>query len=136
RRLMVTYLEEVDEYVRALDRDLLALENARGAARQELVNVVFRAIHSLKGASRAVTVPAVERACHALEHKLSAVRDGEAQLAPALVELLFATVDAIRDAARRLHAGAPLSGAPIELLLPRLEGADAAAPTPVATPCA
>ncbi|HEY6175198.1 MAG TPA: Hpt domain-containing protein, partial [Kofleriaceae bacterium] len=72
RRLMVTYLEEVDEHIRALDRDVLALEAAPpGPAQQALVNVVFRAMHSLKGASRAVSVHIVERACHALEHRLA-----------------------------------------------------------------
>jgi len=129
RRLMTTYLEEVDEHVRALDRDLLALETAaEGPARQALVNVVFRAMHSLKGASRAVSVATVERACHALEHKLAPVREASEPLAPGLIELLFAAVDALRDAAGRLRDGGSLAGTPIEALAARLTGDEVAAP--------
>src|SRR5215467_3289284 len=129
RRLMVTYLEEVDEHIRALDRDVLALEAAPpGPAQQALVNVVFRAMHSLKGASRAVSVQVVERACHALEHRLAPVREGAEPLAPELIELLLAAVDALRDAARRLRDGGGLAGSPIEQLAARL--AEQAATSP------
>lgn len=128
RRLMVTYLEEVDEHIRALDRDLLALEAApAGPGQQALVNVVFRAMHSLKGASRAVSVQVVERACHALEHRLAPVREGSEPLTPELVELLFAAVDALRDAAGRLREARDLAGAPVEALVARLAGGDAPA---------
>jgi chemotaxis protein histidine kinase CheA len=50
RRLMVTYLEEVEEHVRALDESLLQLEQApEGADQKQLVQVLFRSVHSLKG---------------------------------------------------------------------------------------
>ena len=52
--LMATFLEELDEHVRALNRDLLALEqNPSAADRAELWKVLFRSAHSLKGAARA-----------------------------------------------------------------------------------
>ena len=131
RRLMVTYLEEVDEHIRALDRDVVALEAAPpGPAQHALVNVVFRAMHSLKGASRAVSVETVERACHALEHRLAPVREDGEPLTPELVELLFAAVDALRDAASRLRDGGGLAGSPVEQLVARLASAD----PPIAAP--
>jgi two-component system chemotaxis sensor kinase CheA len=135
RRLMQTYLEEVDDQLRALDPQLLALEAAAdGPARHELVHLVFRAMHSLKGASRAVSVHAIERVCHALEHRLDAVREGSAPLAPPVIEMLFAAVDAIRDAVGRLRGGASLAGSPIEALLPQVS--EAAAPEPPAATAA
>jgi two-component system chemotaxis sensor kinase CheA len=138
RRLMATFLDEVDEQVRALDRDLLAVESAPdAAARQGLINLVFRAVHSLKGAARAVSVDPIERVCHALEHRLSAVREAAAPLTPELVEQLFAAVDALRDAAGRLRDGASLAGSPIEALQQRLDEPSAtAAPAEAAPPAA
>ncbi|HEU4578783.1 MAG TPA: response regulator [Polyangiaceae bacterium] len=128
RRLMVTYLEEVEEHVRALDESLLQLEQApEGADQKQLVQVLFRSVHSLKGASRAVSVEPVEQLCHSLESELHPIREGQGQVPPALVQRLFAAVDAIRDAGARLRAGETLSGAPIEALRARAAGAVRAA---------
>ena len=135
RRLMVTFLEEVDELIRALDRDVLALETApAGEPRQALINVVFRAMHSMKGAARAVGVATVEQTCHALEHQLSPVRDGAQPMSPELVELLLAAVDALRDAAARLRDGSGLAGSPIDQLAARLAGGNGAPATAAAAP--
>jgi two-component system chemotaxis sensor kinase CheA len=128
RRLMVTYLDEVEEHVRAMDKSLLELEQANeGPPQQQLVQVLFRSVHSLKGASRAVSVGEVEQVCHSLENELHPVREGHTKLPPVLVERLFAAVDAIRDAGARLREGKKLSGAPIELLLSRRGGRQPAA---------
>jgi two-component system chemotaxis sensor kinase CheA len=122
QRLMATFLGELEEHARALNRDLLALEKTpQGPARAELCKTLFRSAHSLKGAARSVTVAPVETACHRLEAILADVRDGLTP-SPELFQLLFATVDAIEDAGRRLREGRPLDG-PLAALLPRLERA-------------
>ena len=55
KQLMATFLDELDENVRALNRDLLALEkDPDGPRRSELLRSLFRTAHSLKGAARAV----------------------------------------------------------------------------------
>ncbi len=53
-QLMTTFLGELEEHVRALNRDLLALEkNPTGdeRARSERLKELFRTAHSLKGAA-------------------------------------------------------------------------------------
>lgn len=123
RQLLAIYLEEVEEYVAAMNRDLLALEQATAAGRRaELIRNLFRAVHSLKGASHAVAVPSVADACHGLESVLAGVRDGERALTVELVELLFAAADAIGETAGRLRRGDSLEGAPLAGLLPRIAG--------------
>src|SRR5438046_2163015 len=99
RRLMATFLEELEEHVGALNRDLLALEKeADPARRADLLQGLFRSAHSLKGAARSVNVDPIESACHLLEDILTAARDGTTALAPDGFSLLFATADAIEEA--------------------------------------
>src|SRR3546814_14163473 len=77
RRLMATFLDELQDHVRALERDLLVLEKETDpAAKIELYNVLFRTAHSLKGAARSVNVGVVEAACHRLEEIFASMRDG------------------------------------------------------------
>jgi len=55
RRLMETFVAELEEHVRSLNADLLLLEKApQDAQRAECVVRIFRAAHSLKGAARSV----------------------------------------------------------------------------------
>src|SRR5947199_267336 len=62
---MTTFLEELEEHVGALNRDLLALEKGpAGPERAERLTTLFRTAHSLKGAARAVNVTVIESACH------------------------------------------------------------------------
>jgi two-component system chemotaxis sensor kinase CheA len=137
-RLMRTFLEELDEHVAALEQNALALERAsEGRDRGELVQTLFRTVHSLKGAARSVEVRRIERVCHRLETQLSPLRDGAVEPSEGLVELLLEAGDALGDAGRRLRAGVSLDGSPLDALHARLEGRQAApsqAAPPPATP--
>lgn len=124
RRLMATFLEELDEHVRALNRDLLELEKeTSGAGRSARLTALFRTAHSLKGAARSVNVGLLESACHALEEILAAARDGRVKLDAGRVSLLFAAIDGIEEAGMRLREEQDLGGAPLAQLLPQLEAA-------------
>ena len=121
QRLMATFVAELDEHVRALDRDALALEKAAGAERDELTKSLFRTVHSLKGAARSVGLDVVAGACHALEELLASARDRQLELGGDDVQLLFALADALRDAGDRLRDRSGLDGSPIADLLARLD---------------
>ena len=120
--LMATFLEELGEHVRALNRDVLAMERGPSAAdRAELWKLLFRSAHSLKGAARSVNVELIERACHHLEEILSSARDGQLTFTPDLFALLFETADAIENAGLRLREQQSLDDSPLAEMLPRLE---------------
>jgi two-component system chemotaxis sensor kinase CheA len=124
QRLMATFLEELQEHVAALNRDLLALEeDPGGEARAQRLKALFRGVHSLKGAARSVNVGVVETACHHLEEVLAAVRDGRMDLTAELFALLFGTADAIEEAGMRLREQQDLGEGPLAVLLPQLEAA-------------
>jgi two-component system chemotaxis sensor kinase CheA len=127
QRLMATFLVEMGEHVRALNRDLLALEKEEApSARADLVTTLFRSAHSLKGAARSVNVTVVESACHQLETILASARDGTLTIGPDLFRLLFEAADAIEDAGKRLGEKEALEAAPLAKLLPRLKAASRA----------
>src|SRR5437763_8050039 len=137
QRLMATFLEELEEHVRTLNQELLALEKGPPAEeRARRLKGLFRAAHSLKGAARSVNVQLIEGACHRLEEILAAARDGVLTLTPEHFALLFATADGIEEAGMRLREQQDLSEAPLADLLPRLEAAAAGAavaPAPART---
>lgn len=133
QRLMGTFLEELEEHVRSLNQDLLALEKNPPAEEQaEALKKLFRTAHSLKGAARSVDVGLIEGACHRLEEILSGARDERLTIDPELFALLFATVDAIEEAGMRLREQQDLADAPLAGLLARLEAAASTPPPPAA----
>jgi two-component system chemotaxis sensor kinase CheA len=115
-RLLATFLDELDEQLRALDADLLGLE--RDPADAGRLKSVFRVAHTLKGASRAAGVKVIEEVCHELESMCAVARDAGAPLASSQVSLLFAGSDALADAGRLLRDGrdAGSSAVAVELL--------------------
>jgi two-component system chemotaxis sensor kinase CheA len=133
-QLMATFLDELEEHVRVLNVELLALEREPvGAGHAERLSTLLRTAHSLKGAARAVNLGPIEAGCHHLEDILTAVRDGTRSLETESYAVLFATADAFDEAAQRLRAGRSLDGASLTRLLPQLErsarGEVAPAPT-------
>src|SRR6185312_5968713 len=131
KRLMVTFLEELEEHTNTMNQGLLAIEQ-EGTPDPEIVTTLFRTAHSLKGAARSVGVIPVEQACHQLEEILAGVRDGEMHLDAAAYKVLFAAVDAIGDAGKRLRHAGTLSVDSMKTLVSKLEavrgGAQSAAP--------
>jgi two-component system chemotaxis sensor kinase CheA len=139
-RLLAAFLEDLEEQLRAMDADLLALE--AHPADGERLRSLFRVAHTVKGAARAAAVPLVEEACHALEARLAEVRDGARALDAGAFRALFSAADALREAGSRLAAGEPLEGSAVErlaallrdhgLAMPEDAPAAAAAPEPAA----
>ncbi len=74
-RLLETFREEADEYLEAITEGLIELEKA--GPEPELVESVYRRIHSLKGAARAVNLREIESVCQNLETVFSLVKRGE-----------------------------------------------------------
>lgn len=106
RRLMRTFLGELEGHVRSLEANTLALEAGDGSP-DERVRELFRAAHSLKGAARAVDLDPLVRAAHELESLLGRARDGQLPDADGLAAMLD-MVDALRSAAVELREDRPL----------------------------
>ena len=124
RRLMATFLEELQEHVETLNRGLLKLEKEPQAdGRDETLKTIFRAAHSMKGAARAVNVDLIEKACHELEDILQAACTGKTSFSAELFGVLFSAADALEEAGMRLREEHSLEDSPLSRLLVRLERA-------------
>src|SRR5882757_9612857 len=118
---MVTFVGELDDHARALERDLLALEKKPAPeARGELFASLFRTAHSLKGSARTVRLNLLETTGHHLEEVFTAARDGRSPIDAAFFEVLFAAVDAIGEAGHLLRANGQLTGGRLDGVIRKL----------------
>jgi two-component system chemotaxis sensor kinase CheA len=88
------FFSEAQELVDNLGRDLLELDEAlkSGAPDVELVNDVFRGVHTLKGLSALFGVTRMAGLSHELEDVLDDLRLGRLALTAELLDLLFRAV--------------------------------------------
>jgi two-component system chemotaxis sensor kinase CheA len=119
QRLMSTFLVELEEHARAMERDLLLLE--RGDEETGPIYVsLFRSAHSLKGAARVTGLHVIETACHRVEEILQALQEGRSVADGPLFQLLLSTADALSATGRLLAEKSDAAGSPLVKLLPKL----------------
>ena len=87
------FVAEAEDGVTDLNNALLALEADPEDA--EAMDDVFRVAHTLKGNAAAMGYEDVSDFGHALEDLLDAVRQGDREVTPELMDLLFEGVDAV-----------------------------------------
>jgi two-component system chemotaxis sensor kinase CheA len=102
--LLEQFLSEGRELLDTAGQGLLQMERGEGGA--DLVNSVFRAVHTLKGTSGLFEVAPLTMMVHAGEDLLDHVRAGRFSLDPAMVDQLLAMLDQTRTWLDELaHAG-------------------------------
>ena len=87
------FVAEAEDGITDLNNALLALEADPEDA--EAMDDVFRVAHTLKGNAAAMGYEDVSDFGHALEDLLDAVRQGDREVTPELMDLLFEGVDAV-----------------------------------------
>lgn len=89
------FFSEAQEIIDALSSDLLRLEDLvrRGETDAELVNDLFRAVHTMKGLSGLFGVAIMSGLSHELEELLDDLRLGRAELTPSVMDVLFRAVE-------------------------------------------
>ena len=90
------FLSESREHVSTINHLLLSLEADPGS--RQVVEGVFRAVHTIKGMSATMGYRSVADLSHEMESLLDRIRDGKAQATPETIDLLFAACDALEKA--------------------------------------
>jgi chemotaxis protein histidine kinase CheA len=86
---------EASEKLDIINTQLLRLE--RDASNPQPVREMFLAAHTVKGGAAMLRLTAVEALAHALEDLLSAFRDEQRTLDSATADLLFQSIDQLRE---------------------------------------
>lgn len=113
------FFSEAQEIVDGLSRDLLALDDIcrRGGGDAELVNDVFRAVHTLKGLSGLFGAAMMSGLSHELENLLDDLRLGRIDLTPQVLDLLFQSVELYGRILASAKGDAPEPAAEVKHLL-------------------
>ncbi|MFZ5772365.1 MAG: chemotaxis protein CheW [Thermodesulfobacteriota bacterium] len=87
---------ESREHLENIEPNLLALEKEGGKVAAEIINTIFRAIHSIKGGFGFYGLKNIQGLSHAMESVLMQVRDGRMAITPPMADALLAGVDKLR----------------------------------------
>lgn len=87
------FIEESKEHLDGIEADLLAIEEAGANIDTDLVNKVFRAVHSLKGGAGFLGLDKVKELSHASENLMNLIRNQELVPTPAIVSTLLDATD-------------------------------------------
>jgi two-component system chemotaxis sensor kinase CheA len=119
------FFSEAQELVDGLSRDLLLLDerSRRGTSDPELVNDIFRAVHTLKGLAGLFGAARMTAVSHELEDVLDDLRLGRIELTTRVLDLLFQSVELYGHLLAAEKGHAPEPAAQVEALLVALGGA-------------
>ena len=88
------FIEEADEQIALLDRDLVRLETEGDDP--ELIQEIFRATHTMKGSSAMLGYPRMSELAHGMESLLDALRSGKISVSAEIVDSLLYGLDILK----------------------------------------
>jgi two-component system chemotaxis sensor kinase CheA len=91
------FVVESQEHLADVENDLLAIEAGGAAVDVEVVNRVFRAVHSIKGAAGFLGFTVLGELAHSLENVLNLIRSGDLVPNHQVVDALLRATDALRN---------------------------------------
>jgi two-component system chemotaxis sensor kinase CheA len=90
-----TYIEETEEQLSRLEQLLLKLE--KKPEQSDVLNEIFRVVHTLKGSSATMGFSEVADFSHKLESLFDKLRKGEISINDKLIDLFFECLDALKE---------------------------------------
>jgi two-component system chemotaxis sensor kinase CheA len=114
-----TFFEECEELLEATDEGLTAIEG--GNHDPEVVNAVFRAVHSIKGGAGAFGLDELVAFAHRFETVFDEVRANRLELEPKLVQLLLRSSDHLCDLVATARDGGETDEAHHNMLIAALD---------------
>lgn len=100
--LIIEFLTETNESLEELDQDLVNLEQRPND--KDLLGKIFRLVHTIKGTCGFLSLPRLEKIAHHAENVLGRFRDGDLEVTPQYVTLIFESIDRIKYIIGELEA--------------------------------
>ncbi len=91
--LLQEMITESKEHLATIEPDLLLLETHGSESSEDVINRLFRTVHSIKGGFSFMGMMNIANLAHGMETALGKVRDGELTVDPKLVDALFKGID-------------------------------------------
>ncbi|PID58296.1 hypothetical protein CSB45_04315 [candidate division KSB3 bacterium] len=125
------FVEESQEIVEKLDKDVLELEKYVGKPElnKALLNNIFRYVHTLKGNSGLAGADNLCDLAHKMESLLDKLRKEKIELTADMVDILFEGIDRIKSILQEVRTGSE-HGVEIQDLVKRLDRHLSEVPTP------
>lgn len=102
--LMQEFLFEANENLNSLNELLPHLE--KNPADKELLNKIYRCVHTVKGGARFVKLIRLDELTHNLENLLDQVRDGKKSVDSNIIDVLLAGIDFMQKIIKAVESGA------------------------------
>jgi len=96
REILEEFLIEADEILASLDQDLIELEE--NPDDKDLLNKIFRGMHTLKGGAGFLGLTSVVEIAHKIEDIFNKLRNDELKLTSDMMDLIFEGVDKLKEA--------------------------------------
>lgn len=133
--LLSDFVIESKEHLADVENQLLTIEEQGVRVDVDLVNEVFRAIHSIKGAAGFLGLTKVNDLSHSLENVLNLVRNSELTPNSAIVDAMLKAADTLASMIDDVHNSGDFAiDAHVRALDAIADGDAPAAPTPSAAP--
>ena len=91
---MNAFLEELDEQLTQMERQILELE--KNGDDDETIQNLFRAAHTLKGSSAAMGFEEMKQLTHEMEQVMDEVRSHRLCVSPGMIQLLIRCFDGLK----------------------------------------
>ena len=103
QELLEGFLAETTELLEKLDDDLVALE--KSSEDSELLNRIFRSIHTVKGASSFLGFDLLVKVTHKTEDVLNRLRKGELHVNPEIMDVVLEATDLVKILVSDIKSG-------------------------------
>ncbi len=117
--IFADFIIEAREHLETIEPNLLELE--KSPDNLDLINEIFRPMHSLKGASGFLGLNRINQLAHRCENILDDVRHAKMTLTSGIMDIILASTDALRQMLDVLESSNTDEGVPIEELITEID---------------
>ncbi|RMA97509.1 chemotaxis protein CheA [Hydrogenothermus marinus] len=100
QEILSEFLVEADEIVEQLDNDLIELEE--NPEDVNLLNKIFREIHTLKGGAGFLNLTTIVEIAHKIEDIFNKLRNNELKLTSSMMDVILEGIDKLKEGLERL----------------------------------
>jgi two-component system chemotaxis sensor kinase CheA len=132
--ILQDFLTESGELLEQVEGDLVTLEH--NPSDPELLNKIFRALHTIKGSASFLALTNLVKIAHAAESALNSARNSVVVVDRAMMDLLLQAIDTIKTQMGQLSGGTPLVEPNAQLVATLAAIGEGKAPSRAAAPVA